>query len=105
MLVYNRYCRIIATMRRKIMGIYCFFAKRLLTLHSQLRKSNGKMPEWPNGAVSKTVIQVTVSRVRIPVFPQPSLDFNQLQAIGTELGTKGNTLSLFFVEQGHGFAD
>ena len=27
------------------------------------------MPEWPNGAVSKTVIQVTVSRVRIPVFP------------------------------------
>ena len=60
-------------MRRKIMGIYCFF-----------------------GAVSKTVIQVTVSRVRIPVFPQPSLDFNQLQAMGTELWTKGIALSPFF---------
>lgn len=28
------------------------------------------MPEWPNGAVSKTVNRLRGSRVRIPVFPQ-----------------------------------
>ena len=29
----------------------------------------GEMPEWLNGAVSKTVVQATVPRVRIPLSP------------------------------------
>lgn len=32
--------------------------------------TNGKMPEWSIGAVSKTVVPLRVPRVRIPVFPQ-----------------------------------
>lgn len=28
------------------------------------------MPEWSNGAVSKTVVPLRVPRVRIPIFPQ-----------------------------------
>lgn len=35
-----------------------------------LQTEFGKMPEWPNGTVSKTVVRVTVPRVRIPLFPQ-----------------------------------
>ena len=35
-----------------------------------LHRHQGKMPEWPIGAVSKTVVRVTVPRVRIPLFPQ-----------------------------------
>ena len=34
-----------------------------------LQTEFGKMPEWPNGTVSKTVVRVTVPRVRIPLFP------------------------------------
>ena len=33
------------------------------------RKTCGQMPEWSNGAVSKTVVPVMVPRVRIPVCP------------------------------------
>ncbi len=29
------------------------------------------MPEWPNGAVSKTVVRASGPRVRIPLSPQP----------------------------------
>lgn len=29
------------------------------------------MPEWLNGAVSKTVIYASISRVQIPLFPPP----------------------------------
>ena len=31
----------------------------------------GEMPEWSNGAVSKTVVLSRVPRVRIPVSPPP----------------------------------
>ena len=31
--------------------------------------ATGEMPEWSNGAVSKTVVLVTVPRVRIPLSP------------------------------------
>ena len=31
----------------------------------------GEMPEWPNGAVSKTAILARVSRVRISLSPLP----------------------------------
>ena len=31
--------------------------------------NNGEVPEWSNGAVSKTVVPVRVPRVRIPVSP------------------------------------
>ena len=34
-----------------------------------LRSFYGEMPEWPIGAVSKTVIRASGSRVRIPVSP------------------------------------
>ena len=40
--------------------------KKILLLHYQ-----GKLPEWSIGTVSKTVVRVTVPRVRIPDFPQP----------------------------------
>ena len=44
-------------------------------MFAKLRESlnlpiEGKMPEWLNGTVSKTVIRATVSGVRIPLFPQ-----------------------------------
>ena len=32
-------------------------------------KSRGEMPEWSNGAVSKTVVPARVPRVRIPLSP------------------------------------
>jgi hypothetical protein len=32
-------------------------------------KIHGEMPEWSNGTVSKTVVLVTVPRVRIPLSP------------------------------------
>ena len=37
---------------------------------SNFAPQKGKMPEWPIGTVSKTVVRVTVPRVRIPLFPQ-----------------------------------
>lgn len=37
----------------------------------------GKMPEWPIGTVSKTVVRVTVPRVRIPLFPQSEVENQQ----------------------------
>ena len=45
------------------------------------------MPEWPNGAVSKTVNRLRGSRVRIPVFPQieegsQEIDFLLLDVTG-----------------------
>ena len=30
---------------------------------------NGEVPEWLNGAVSKTVVRASVPRVRIPLSP------------------------------------
>ena len=41
-----------------------------------LQTEFGKMPEWPNGTVSKTVVRVTVPRVRIPLSPLNVLDRN-----------------------------
>jgi hypothetical protein len=35
----------------------------------RVRADRGEVPEWSNGAVSKTVVLVTVPRVRIPVSP------------------------------------
>lgn len=38
----------------------------------------GELPEWPNGAVSKTVIPAMVSRVRIPDSPlSPFIAFSE----------------------------
>ena len=37
--------------------------------HSANDLRKGKMPEWSNGTVSKTVVPFRVPRVRIPVFP------------------------------------
>ena len=31
----------------------------------------GEVPEWSNGAVSKTVVGASLPRVRIPVCPPP----------------------------------
>ena len=41
----------------------------------------GEVPEWPNGAVSKTAVRVTVPRVRIP--PSPPLVAEALTKVGT----------------------
>ncbi len=32
--------------------------------------NHGEMPEWSNGAVSKTVVRVSAPGVRIPLSPQ-----------------------------------
>ncbi len=42
------------------------------------------MPEWPIGTVSKTVVQVTVPRVRIPLFPQ---SFYRVRELCLNVGT------------------
>ena len=39
------------------------------------------MPEWSNGAVSKTVNPLRGSRVRIPVFPQSKKRLEEQQLI------------------------
>ena len=36
----------------------------------------GEVPEWSNGAVSKTVVRASVPRVRIPVSPPLTLANN-----------------------------
>ena len=54
-----------------------FVQRRLFAssmLHSQPLSATrlfprGEVPEWLNGAVSKTVVRVTVPRVRIPLSP------------------------------------
>ena len=43
------------------------FSKDIKNIY--LRSSSGEMPEWSNGTVSKTVVLVTVPRVRIPLSP------------------------------------
>jgi hypothetical protein len=44
-----------------------------LYLHLNILK-HGEMPERSNGTVSKTVVLVTVPRVRIPLSPQKGFD-------------------------------
>ncbi len=46
--------------------------KIIVFLHTQIKNALyvGKLPEWSIGTVSKTVVRVTVPRVRIPDFPQ-----------------------------------
>ena len=39
------------------------------------------MPEWSNGAVSKTVELSRVPRVRIPLSPPPDFDFNRTASL------------------------
>lgn len=39
--------------------------------------TNGEMPEWSIGAVSKTVVPLRVPRVRIPVSPLISQKYNE----------------------------
>ncbi len=45
---------------------------------SQCLKFRGGVPEWLNGAVSKTVVRESVPRVRIPLPPPPSLLFSKI---------------------------
>ncbi len=40
--------------------------------HSNFAADLGKLPEWSNGADSKSAIRLAVSGVRIPHFPQRS---------------------------------
>lgn len=58
-----------------------FFFKITARFKKKKRKfarSFGKMPEWSIGTVSKTVVRVTVPRVRIPLFPQKQMScFNK----------------------------
>lgn len=59
------------------------------------------MPEWPNGAVSKTVVRVTVPRVRIPVFPQKTQKIPQLKKLSHPvLHPKNVTLGDFIIYAG-----
>ena len=38
----------------------------------------GEVPEWSNGAVSKTVVDANLPRVRIPVSPPIAIDLTRL---------------------------
>ena len=40
----------------------------------------GEVPEWSNGAVSKTVVGASLPRVRIPVSP-PFITYNHMIVI------------------------
>ena len=40
------------------MHFSCYYSRR-----------HGKMPEWPNGTDSKSVVLAIAPRVRIPIFP------------------------------------
>ena len=54
---------------------------RLHTRNDFLSEINcGEVPEWSNGAVSKTVVGATLPRVRIPVSP-PDYHFSQYRSI------------------------
>ncbi len=56
-----------------IMNYYLIFIKNF-AISKKIPKFafpiEGKMPEWPIGTVSKTVVPLRVPRVRIPLFPQ-----------------------------------
>lgn len=43
-------------------NLSCYHARR-----------RGKMPEWPNGTDSKSVVYASAPRVRIPIFPPYSI--------------------------------
>ena len=43
---------------------------------------SGEVPEWSNGAVSKTVVLVTVPRVRIPISPPFSISLRAAPPMG-----------------------
>ena len=59
-----------------------------------LQTEFGKMPEWPNGTVSKTVVRVTVPRVRIPLSP---LNVTDKTGQRTDKSHKFNDLWDFFL--------
>ena len=45
------------------------YGKRAFIKDEKRRNTKGEMPEWSNGAVSKTVVPLEVPRVRIPLSP------------------------------------
>ena len=51
----------------EIIGFCC--AKRARLYTKLLAWPDGEVPEWLNGAVSKTVVRASVPRVRIPLSP------------------------------------
>ena len=63
-----------------------------------LQTEFGKMPEWPNGTVSKTVVRVTVPRVRIPLSPlKPKTLGSQIKTSPVK-STFYGTLSIYPVD-------
>lgn len=68
--------RLLVIIERRMCGIsiayYMVSYEDLLNecLFSHPLKQKGKVPEWLNGTVSKTVLVARLTRVRIPLFPQ-----------------------------------
>ena len=57
-----------------------FLLKRSMWGECAIFARIGEMPEWSNGAVSKTVVRLGGPRVRIPLSPQTKITRNRTVA-------------------------
>jgi hypothetical protein len=63
--------------------VVCALSGRLRPVpHPTYKRPPGEVPEWPNGAVSKTVVPLWAPWVRIPPSPPAMKDFCGLWSNG-----------------------
>ena len=64
--------------------------QRLRIAKNHQERLLGKMPEWSIGTVSKTVVSFRVPRVRIPLFPQETLENRYLSESTSDFSLKNS---------------